>query len=213
MDPTKETSRETSRPDTKPRSHPPSRDKIYHSFRLLLKEKGYHSITTAEIAETAGVNEALIFRYFENKRGLLYRVLADDMEMFQSEILVDLKGIKGAGNKLRKLIWSHIHYMDKNRAFARMLLLEITNFPDFFVSESFEFIRAYNRIVLGLIREGIESGEIRDDIEPSVIMDIILGGIHYLCLPRVVNNSDLDVDTAAHELFETILSGISPGKG
>jgi len=204
--------KETPQLDTKPPSHPPSRDKIYHAFRLLLEEKGYNSITTALIAETAGVNEALIFRYFENKRGLLYQVLADDMETFQSEIRVDLKGIKGAGNKLRKLIWSQIHYLDENRAFARMLLLEITNFPDFFISESFEFIRAYNRIVLGLIREGVESGEIRNDIDPSVIMNIILGGIHYLCLPRVVNNSDLDVDTAAHELFETILSGIAPVK-
>ena len=203
---------ENGQPNSNSRAHPQSRGKIYHAFRLLLEQKGFNAITTAEIAETAGVNEALIFRYFENKRGLLYQVLADDMEAFQSEIQADLKGIKGAGNKLRKLIWSQINYLDKNRAFARMLLLEITNFPDFFESESFEFIRAYNRIVLELIKEGIQSGEISDNIDPVLIMNLILGGIHYLCLPSVANIKEMEVDTLANDLFETILSGIVPGK-
>jgi len=62
-----------------------------------------------------------------------------------------LKGIKGAGNKLRKLIWSHINYLDNNRVLARILLLEITNLPDYFESAPYQLTRADGRIVLALV--------------------------------------------------------------
>ncbi len=199
-------------PKSSLRSPPPSRVKLYNAFRKLLEEKGFNAITTAEIAETASVNEALIFRYFKNKRGLLYQILADDFVIFQSGIRENLKGIKGAGNKLRKLIWSHINYLDNNRVFARILLLEITNFPDYFESAPFKFIRAYGKIVLELIEEGIKSGELRDDISPSLIREMIFGSIHHLCLLSVAHNKKIAVDAMADDLFEAILDGITQNK-
>lgn len=47
------------------------------SALTLFAEKGYHSTSTREIAESAGVSEALIFRHFTNKEGLLEAVLKD----------------------------------------------------------------------------------------------------------------------------------------
>ena len=42
--------------------------KIVGALKLLLKEKEFNAITWAEIARTAGVNEALIYKYFHDKR-------------------------------------------------------------------------------------------------------------------------------------------------
>jgi hypothetical protein len=49
----------------KNKPYPESRIKIDKEFRKLLEEKKFDSITTTEIAKNTGVNEALIFRYFD----------------------------------------------------------------------------------------------------------------------------------------------------
>ena len=53
-------------------SDPPGKIKIAEALRILLKEKDFNSITTADISRTSGVNEALIYRYYKDKRGLLH---------------------------------------------------------------------------------------------------------------------------------------------
>ena len=41
----------------------------------LFATEGYHAVSTSRIAKRAGVSEALIFRHFENKEGLLQAIM------------------------------------------------------------------------------------------------------------------------------------------
>src|SRR2546423_205093 len=43
---------------------------IIKAVRRLFAEKGFHGTTTRELAEAAGVSEALLFRHFPNKEAL-----------------------------------------------------------------------------------------------------------------------------------------------
>jgi len=52
-----------------------TRDKILESAIRLFAEKGFSGTTTREIAEKAGVNEALIFRHFSTKRDLYSAII------------------------------------------------------------------------------------------------------------------------------------------
>ena len=70
--------------------------KIVGALKLLLKEKEFNAITWAEIARTAGVNEALIYKYFHDKRNLLYKVLRQFLEKYIAEVEGDLKVTSGA---------------------------------------------------------------------------------------------------------------------
>ncbi len=82
---------------------PPGRIKIVESLKTLLEEKDFGAITTAEIAKTAGVTEALIYKYFKDKRDLLHQILSEYLEQYRVQITHDLRGIKGVFNKLRKI--------------------------------------------------------------------------------------------------------------
>src|SRR5210317_706277 len=108
----------------KSRPLPPGRIKIVRALKSLLVEKEFGAITTAEIARNAGVTEALIYKYFQDKRDLLHQILGEYLERYFLQFQTDLKGIKGALNKLRKLIWGHLDVYSTNRVFARILLLE-----------------------------------------------------------------------------------------
>ena len=147
----------------KSRPYPPGRIKIADSLKSLLMEKPFNAITTAEIARTAGVTEALIYKYFEDKRGLLHQVLKEYLEQYLIQFELDLKGIKGALNKIRKLIWGHLNVYSTNRVFARILLLEVRNYPDYYQSETYKLIQIYSKVFLDILEEGVSSGEIRKE--------------------------------------------------
>ena len=104
---------------------PPGRLKIVQALKALLEHKEFSAITTAEIAGKAGVTEALIYKYFRDKRDLLHQVLREYLEDYMVQLDRDLKGIKGALNKLRKLIWSHINVYATNRVFETRLACAI----------------------------------------------------------------------------------------
>ena len=196
----------------KQKSPPPGKIKIMDSLRALLEKREFGAITTAEIAKKAGVTEALIYKYFKDKRDLLHQVLRVYLEDYMFRFGMDLKGIKGSLNKLRKLIWVHLHSYSSNRVFARILLIEVRNHQDYYLSETYKFVKQYADMILDVVEEGIENGEIRDDIPAKLIRQGILGSIEHICLTRVVFGREIEPDDLADDLCELIFSGIAARK-
>jgi len=171
---------------------PPGRVKIVAALKALLAEKEFSAITTAEIARSAGVTEALIYKYFRDKRDLLHQILADYLKTYGVVLETDLKGIRGALNKLRKLIWSHINVYANNRVFAKILLIEVRNYPDYYRSDTYELVKIYSNTVLSVIAEGVSDGEIRADIPAKMMRQSILGSIEHVCLSGIVFGREMD---------------------
>lgn len=187
---------------------PPGKLKIVHAMRTLLEDRTFESITIAEIAVTAGVTEALIYKYFKDRRDLLHHVLKEHYELFLIQIDRDLQGIDGALNKLKKIIWSSIERYANHRVFARIILLEVRNSERYFQSEAYQLVKQFNRIVIGIINEGIEGGEIRNDLPPAYIRNALFGAIEHSCLNRVIFNEPVSTGDTAKFITELIFNGI-----
>jgi len=190
------------------RPHPPGRIKLANALRVLLKEKEFDAITTAEIARTAGVNEALIYRYFGDKRGLLHQILSEFLDAYIGEIELGLCGAKGALNRLRKLIWHHIHMFESNRVFAKLFLLEVRSFPGYFGGHCYGQVKRYSNILLGILEDGRKSGEIREDIPLRSLRQIVIGGLEHLCLPEIIFDRDYSSDQLTEDLCSVLFNGI-----
>ena len=190
------------------KSLPPGRIKISRSLKALLEVKEFGAITTAEIAKKAGVTEALIYKYFKDKRDLLHQVLSEYLEQYRAQLTQDLKGIKGSLNRLRKLIWSHIDVYATNRVFAKILLIEVRNYPDYYKSETYERVKEYSDIMLQIIQDGIQNGEIRSNLPPKLIRLGIIGSIEQVCLSGIIFGKKINPDTLTEQLCDFIFKGI-----
>ncbi len=186
---------------------PPSMIKLADALEGLLKEKDFNSISAAEISRTAQVNESLIYRYYKDKRGVLHFILHNYMIEFMEEIGRQIKEVKGALNKLEMVVRGHIAMYDANRVFAKILLLEVRNFPGYFESDTYELIKTYGRSMTAIINQGVESGEIRNDIPISRIRNMILGGIEHTCMAPVIFGYGISDDTV-DDLFKLLFDGI-----
>ncbi len=186
--------------------------RLKKAMKTLLRKSDFSSITTARIAKTAGVNEALIYRYFGDKRGLLHALLMESGSIFLAGLEEAVEGMEGALDRLRLIVKLSVRYYIKDRVFARILLLEVRNYNDYFESETYELVREYSRFVSKIIQEGMDAGEIRDDVSCNHIRDVLLGGIEHVCLPGPIFKRKISADSAAEDLIGIVFDGIVPRK-
>ena len=187
---------------------PLGRAKLVSALDYLLEEKPFQDITTSEIAKKAGVTDALIYKYFEDKFGLLEEVLSKYMEYFLSQAHMEIKGIKGASNKLRKLIWFHINQCATKRVFAKILMVEIRYWPSYYNTYTYKLVKEYTKLLSEIIKEGINQGELRSGIPAVSIRNFILGGIEHVCFPKVIFKRDISADELTEDLCNIIFDGI-----
>ena len=198
--------------DNNGRGYPPGRIKIVEALRSLLEDKDFSSITTAEISKKAGVTEALIYKYFKDKRDLLYQVLGEYLEHYSVQAREDLKGIKGALNKIRKSIYTHINVYATDRVFAKILLLEVRSYSDYYTSEPYQLVREYSDILVETLKEGIKNGEIRGDLSPEFLRHVILGSIEQVCVTGVAFNRPILPEELTEDLCRFLFAGLKPKK-
>jgi len=193
---------------------PPGKVKIIEALKSLLEMKEFDAITIAEIARTAGVSEPLIYKYFKDKRDLLYVVLRHYLDRHLARFESDLGGIDGTMNKLRRLIWMHINVYASNRIIAKLLSLVVRGMPGFYASETYDWIvTVYAKTVLNVIEEGIAGGEIRSDIPPKFIRQVLLGSLEHICLREVIFDKEIDPDQLTENLCKLLFRGIESGNG
>jgi len=195
---------------TSGRPAPAGRQKIIDALKSLLREKEFAAITWTDIASRAGVNEGLIHKYFGNLRNLLFRVLEDIVQDYWQRIRLDLGGVEGALNKLRKIIWNLIFIYTSEPVFARILLLEVRNLPGYFQSQTYQVHRYWARLTKAIIEEGMAAGEIRDDIGASDLMNAIYGAIEHSCLPALLFGRDIHPDRLTASICKILFEAIHP---
>jgi len=140
-----------------------------------MNQKGYAGCTIREIAKKAKVTEPTIYQYFKNKDDLLFSAVerqAQHMVAFQCEQAL---GIAGGYNKLRKLVWAHLRYNDLYKEYITLVLLECRANSKFYSSRAYRLFRHYSGTYLNILQEGIDEGVFREDLDPRLIRDLILG--------------------------------------
>ncbi|HWP91536.1 MAG TPA: TetR/AcrR family transcriptional regulator [Thermodesulfobacteriota bacterium] len=137
-----------------------TRHKILETAIRLFSERGFNGTTTKEIAEEAGVNEALIFRYFSTKRDLYGAIIERKIE---EEPGIELHIEAYRGTKDDWLIFKTIALrmfdcVEKDPTFMRLLYfsaLEGHELSDMFFDTYVEYI---TMVLTDYIEERISEG-------------------------------------------------------
>jgi TetR/AcrR family transcriptional regulator len=146
----------------------------------LFSDQGFDGTTTREIADAAGVNEALIFRHFRTKEDLFWAVLSDRVER------------RGRNRRIRELAKSEGDFREVLVAIAETLLdrtdddAAVTRLLFYSALRNRElshrFFRTYGQekfeTLADHIRVGIAAGRLRA-VNPAIAARSFLGMIVY----------------------------------
>ena len=79
-------------------NHKDRRQDILAAAMELFAKKGFRGTTTRDLAAQADVNEAIIFRHFNNKEELYRAILEEKMRQGQSSKIDELKQLAQGGD-------------------------------------------------------------------------------------------------------------------
>jgi TetR/AcrR family transcriptional regulator, fatty acid metabolism regulator protein len=173
----------------------------------VFAEKGFQETTISQIAQKASIAEGSIYDYFKSKEDLLFSIPEERMEKFLSGLRAHLKGIKGAPSKLRKLIWYQLDFYERNPDYTRILLLDLRQNPRFNQSRAYRMIRQYSKIILEIIEEGKKEKEIRKEVDPYLLRDLLLGALEHFSIRGIVMGKFPNLAVASDDLYDLIISG------
>ncbi|BBO84177.1 hypothetical protein DSCO28_47430 [Desulfosarcina ovata subsp. sediminis] len=193
----------------------PTVNKKERLLRLALKifaEKGFGKTTISEIANAAGIREAGIYQYFKSKEDLLFNIPVSITEFIVDDLTAHLDGLAGAANKVRQLILFYLDFMEKNPAYATIILFDLRGNRRFYDSPAYTSFRRFNQVVMRILNEGVKSGAFRQDVRPSLIKNMIFGTMDHIILSWLVFNRPQRLIQLAGELGDLILNAIQPDK-
>ncbi len=181
---------------------------ILQAARELFSDKGYEQSSMAEIAARVGVVEGTLYKYFDSKRELLLSVLTHWYEGLFGDYAEDLKGIHGARARLQFLIWRHLRTLRDNPDFCRLTFNEFRVDKDYHGSQLQALNRRYTELLVQVLQDGMNSGEIRSDLPASLLRDMIYGGIEHHAWPYLCGHGSLDIDSVAEQIAGLLWQGI-----
>jgi AcrR family transcriptional regulator len=181
---------------------------ILEAARGVFAERGYGAAAVAEIAARAGVVEGTVYSYFETKRALLIAV----MKAFYEDLIRDtesgLHAVRGTENQLRFVIRRQLDTFTSDLGLCRVIIREARPDVALYDEAVLELNRRYTGLALRVLEEGVENGSLREDLVPSVIRDLLYGGIEHAVWRFVFSDGELDAGMLADQLADALLGGI-----
>lgn len=186
---------------------------ILDAARDVFCEHGFEAATVASIAERIGVVEGTIYKYFDSKRGLLLAVLESWYRQLVAEHTEALAGISDTRARLRLLIWRHLRTVAESPALCGLMFREVRGEYDYPGSRLHQLNREYTDLLLGVLRDGVQAGEIRSDFPLTLVRDMIFGGIEHYTWAFRRDGGELDIEGTADHIHGLIWNGIAANDG
>lgn len=184
---------------------PESLERLRQTVIELFSEGLFHQVGLREIAKRAGVGLQTIYKYFGSKDDLIIAAIERDMH-YLTAILVDAGeksqdlSAKESFEVFGKLFFDF--YFEKIHV-AQIVFMNVPNrywviHPEFVQNKQLE-------IMARIIIKGQKSGEIRDDVEASLLVQIIAGAIGRYMV-NVLNSDSIPKSgkRAAEETFKIL---------
>jgi TetR/AcrR family fatty acid metabolism transcriptional regulator len=183
-------------------------DAILDAAKGIFADKGFEGTSIADIARAAQISDGLVYRYFRNKRELLYEVL----RRFYERILLDLETQvfkhDGFAARLETLIHRHLEVFVSDTDLCRLFISEVRTASDYQGSSIQELNRLYTSVLIRIVKNAVRTGEVRSDVNPRLLRDVIFGAIEHLAWRHVNGKGQLRVTQTARDLTVMLTSGI-----
>ena len=178
----------------------------------MFSEKGFERTRMEDVARAAGVGKGTLYEYFDTKESLMEGAIAALFADIAGDLMPTADVPRSAAETLVEMLDRGVSSV-KQVGFAYrffleyMMLISRTDPSKSFIGEVLVQYRAY--LVL-LLRQGMESGEFRKDIDPIATAAALAAWLdgavfHWYTLPDTVSLEEM-----GKSFVEVILAGLKP---
>jgi AcrR family transcriptional regulator len=185
----------------RPRSEE-ARKAILESTLELLKQSGFADLSIESIASHAGVGKATVYRWWPNKGGL---VMDAFVSVAEQELSFPPSGPveKAIREQMKK--WSSIFGGPLGRVIAAVIGAGQSE-PEMLEAFQNYYVEPRRREARELLKRAMKNGELRPDLDPNLILDILYGPLY---LRLLIQSGPLTL-AFIDQVFEIVWPGLRP---
>ena len=162
------------RPRGRPRSEQ-ARQEILETAYKLLRDKGFNAVGSHEIAQTAGVSSATLYRWWKSKEEILFDACFEHMKP-----VLAIPESGSALTRLRRYVLRAREFLvsEEGTVLARILtgIYEDLQLRRMFLER---YVDQRRQIQRGIIEDAINLGELKPTTDPELLIDLLSGPLFF----------------------------------
>jgi len=169
------------RKPARPRDATATREVLLDAATLVFAEQGFAGARVDEIATRAGVNKALIYAYYGDKKGIYRAVLGAHLREFTAaEFSETVLAERGPRRALEDLVRRYLRLLIQDRPFARLVAWEFLSHAGEGRKLILEGAGPFLELISELVKRGRAAGELRASMDPELFRSAVVSlGIGY----------------------------------
>jgi len=180
------------------------KDQIVNAAKRLIIKYGSEKLTVRAIAKEVRLSEGALYRHFKSKRDIL-ALLVDTIE---ADLLGDIRSNNVYGdsyfNILDTILKGHISAIKQRQGISFQVIAEIIGLGDKKLNKRVsEIIEKYINELKNLLRKGVESGELRKNLDLDGTALLLFGMIQGLVNIWTLSNYELNLENSYEALWDT----------
>lgn len=177
--------------------------KIFETSMKLFAEKGYDATSIEEITATVGVAKGTLYYHFSSKEEIFNFLVEEGVKLLQNSIDIKMEKYSNYIDKIKAIILIQLKVIIKYEDIITILLGQCWG-TDSRNKKCKEQINQYICKIEGIIRAGIEKGEIKNG-NPEIIAAQIYGLIASGLMYKLKNPEEFNLMEVCKEFEETIV--------
>ena len=154
------------------------RDELTRTAARLFAERGYHGTSMGHLAEAMGVQKGSLYSLTESKQHLLYDAMRQGAEAFHAGLDALPEGAPAA-ERLRLALRAHLRVVAEQLDVATVFIREWRYLEGERREEILAERRRYEARWRQLVREGVEHGELRTDLDEAATALLALSAANW----------------------------------
>jgi AcrR family transcriptional regulator len=180
---------------------------ITHAIELF-SQKGYASASMDELATRSGLNKAMVFYYFKNKKGLYEAVMREVLVEIQQTIVEENKRHSTPKEEIEGFIRTYAKFACEHPYLPSLLLKELSDSGAVVPEMLFASMRQLFALFSDILKRGEKEGYFSDAV-PMILYFMVLGTLNLMITTKPLRvkaskMQDIVVDTCASYEIEEI---------
>ena len=188
------------------------RDRILDAATKVFAKRGFFAAQVADVAKRAGVAAGTVYLYFKSKDDLLLSLFERTMRDAIADGHAALNALDHTATpveRLRHIAHIHLARLGRDRQLAVVFQVELRQSTKFMARLSSSSLRDYLGLLRDVIVNGQETGQFRNDINPTLAAKVIFGALDEMATNWILSEREYQLEDDAEPVMNLLLGGLN----
>ena len=188
-----------------------TKKKLFDAAMDLIGERGFTEASVDEIVHRAGVAKGTVYYHFSGKAELVEALIADRLQPLVASFHVAAdNNADDPRAAIEALVRAELEFLLERKSFSKLLLTEMWR-EDRVWRETLVLLRTELMAVIeGVIKQGVENGAFRDDVDPNFGASALFGMTATVALDWLAFEPDKPLEDVVGQITKVAFNAIRP---